>query len=138
MSINSADVTLRLASLGYTATAADDLAVAYAIGGAEQWIKNNINRVEVPDDLRFIWIDMAAGMFLADKRAAEGLSGGTGGGAQSGVVASIKEGDTTVTYATGGAAADSSPEARLDALIDSLVNPPQEQLAAFRRMRWTP
>ncbi len=132
-------VVARITALGVTpgGADADKAAIQYAIDRAEQWIRNNINRPEVPDGLRFVWVDMAAGIYLNEQKALAADGGGIAGDA-AGVVQSIKEGDTTVTFATSGSTAGTSAAARLDTLIQSMINPPQEQLAAYRRIRWQP
>jgi hypothetical protein len=129
------EVVARLMALGLTpgTTDADKAAIQYAIDRAEQWIKNNINQPTVPPGLHFVWVDMAAGLYFNEQKAL-GTDGGTADAA--GAVESIKEGDTTVTFATAASVAGQTPQARLDALIARMINPPQEQLAAFRRMRW--
>ena len=64
------DVVARLAALGYTVTENPDAAVTYAINRAAEQIKANINRTEIPEGLRYTWVDMAAGLFLFDKKEA--------------------------------------------------------------------
>jgi len=121
----------RLKAMGCVPTDDDAPAVQYAIDRAEQWIKNNINRPEVPDGLRFIWIDMAAGLFLADLKAAGQLTGPAFD--FTAPAKTIAEGDTSVTFAVD---TELSPEAQFDKRLESMINPPQDQLAAYRRLKW--
>ena len=64
------DVVIRLLQLGYTVPAGGtpDAAVTYAIDRAAEKIKANINRTDIPDGLHYTWVDMAAGLFLFDKK----------------------------------------------------------------------
>ena len=66
------DVVIRLLQLGYTVPAGGtpDAAVTYAIDRAAEKIKANINRTDIPDGLHYTWVDMAAGLFLFDKKTA--------------------------------------------------------------------
>lgn len=121
----------RIAALGYAPTDGDKAAVTYAIDRAEWEIKNNINLPAVPDGLRFVWIDLAAGLFLRDLKAAGQFPIQFETPAKS-----IAEGDTTVTFAVGGSDGALTPEAQFDSILNQLINPPQDQLAAYRRVRW--
>lgn len=125
------EVVQRITALGYTPTENDESAIKYAVDRAEWGIKNNINLPAVPDGLHFVWIDMAAGLFLRELKVAGLLPI-----AFETPTKSIAEGDTTVTFAVGGSDGALTPEAQFDRLLDRLINPPQEQLAAYRRMRW--
>lgn len=127
-------VVKRLKALGYTLknTATEKAAILYAIDRAELAIESNTNQPKAPVGLRFVWIDMAAGMYLYDLKAAGQLKGAAFD--FSAPVKTIAEGDTSVTFVGAGDGA-LNPEARFDALLDSMIHPPQEQLAAYRRMR---
>lgn len=124
------DVAGRLAMLGYAVTEDQRAAVEYAIESALQRLKAELNRADIPDALHNTHIDVAAGLFLRDIRAARGFDTADAGAGEK--IKAISEGDVKVEYETG-AGADS---ARLDALIAKLVNPPEKILAAFRRFAW--
>lgn len=126
------DVVARLAALGYTVTENPDAAVTYAINRAAEQIKANINRTEIPEGLRYTWVDMAAGLFLFDKKEAGQLGAAYDFTAPA---KKITEGDVTVE-AFGASDGSNTPEARFDKLLDSLINPPQSIFAAFRRLKW--
>lgn len=126
------DVVIRLAMLGYEVTDVDKPAVQYQISRAERYIKNNTNLPEVPEGLFGVWVDMAAGLFLYDCKAAGKLGEGFEFSAPA---KSISEGDTSVTFA-GASDGAVTPEARFDALLARMINPPQDELAAYRRMKW--
>ena len=128
------DVVLRLAMLGYTATEDDRPGIEYLIRKSEVAILSNIHHPVLPDGLRYTLVDMVAGQFLYDKKAAGGLAG-VEGFDFSAPAKSITEGDVSVTFA-GASDGASSPEARFDALLDQLRLPPESILASFRRIRW--
>jgi hypothetical protein len=77
---------------------------------------------------------MVAGQYLYDKKAAGALEG-VEGFDFSAPVKGITEGDVSITYA-GASDGANSAEARFDALLETLRNPPESALAAFRRLRW--
>ena len=126
------DVVARVEVLGYTVTDDPDADVTYAVGQAEEQIKANINRSEIPEGLRYTWIDMAAGLFLFAKKSAGQLGAGFDFSA---CAQKITEGDVTVQFFGAGDGAK-TPEARFDALLNTLINPPQHIFARFRRLVW--
>lgn len=126
------DVLLRVKNLGYTATEDDEESVRYSIGRASEYITGYINRAEVPEGLKYTFIDMAAGLFLTDKKAAGTLGDGFDFSAP---VKSKSEGDVSITFAS---ASDGSktPEARFDEMLLRMVTPAPSLLISYRRMRW--
>lgn len=126
------DVVARLASLGYTVTDNQKGAVTYALNLAAEQIKANINRKEVPEGLYYTHIDMAAGLFLKDQKAAGQLGDGFDFSAPA---KKISEGDVSVEF-TGATDGSLTPEARFDKMLATLTNPPQSVFAAFRRLKW--
>ena len=122
-------VAKRLKVLGYAAAKKDRADILSNIARAEQAIKSNINRPEVPEGLWFVWVDMAAGLYLSNLKATGRLAGFE----FPAPTKTIAEGDTSVSFAVDGAM---SAEARFDAMLDSMINPPQERLAAYRRVIW--
>lgn len=127
-------VVLRLAMLGYTVTDSDNSDLAYLIKRCEQEILNNINQKVLPDGLFFTLVDMVAGQFLYNKKAAGELDG-LEGFDFSAPAKSITEGDISVTFA-GASDGATTAEARFDALLDSLRHPAESTLAAYRRLKW--
>ena len=128
------DVVIRLSQLGYTVPQSDtpDAAVTYAIDRAAEKIKANINRTDIPDGLHYTWVDVAAGLFLFDKKAAGQLGEGLDFTAPT---KKITEGDVSVEFA-GATDGSNTPEARFDKLLNSLINPPAYLFARFRRFVW--
>ena len=127
-------VTARLAMLGYKVTAEDPPALAFTISKCEKTILASINQKVLPDGLFYTLVDMAAGQFLHDKKAAGALDG-LEGFDFSAPAKSITEGDVSITFA-GASDGVSSAEARFDAMLDGLMHPPESILAAFRRLVW--
>lgn len=121
-------VTKRLAALGYTVTEADRPELEYQIAKAETKLKISTNRLEVPQELRYIWIDMAAGMLLAEKKASGQLLDCYD---FSPAATSISEGDTSVSFA-----GVDSAGAQFDAMLERLTTPDEDMILAFRRLVW--
>ena len=129
-----AEVVARLTMLGYKATDEDRPGLEYLIRKCRVAILSNIHHRELPDGLLYTLVDMVAGQFLFDKKAAGALDG-VEGFDFSAPAKSITEGDVSVTLA-GASDGASNPEARFDALLDQLMHPPESILAAFRRIKW--
>ena len=117
--------------LGCTVTDDDSAGLAYTVRKCEAELLANINRRELPPPLFYTLVDMAAGRFLFDKKAARGLEGFD----FEAPAKSITEGDISVTFA-GASDGAGSAESRFDALLDSLMHPQDSVLAAFRRLAW--
>ena len=118
-------VVLRLAMLGYEVTDNDKTSLEYLINKCEKDILANINQKVLPDGLFYTLVDMVAGHFMYNKKAAGALA----------PAKSITEGDISVTFA-GASDGAQSAEARFDALLATLMHPAESTLAAYRRMRW--
>ena len=125
-------VVTRLAMLGYTVTDADKTGLEYLIHKCEAEPLANINHRELPPPLFYTLVDMVAGQFLFDKKAAGGLGEGFDFDAPA---KSITEGDISVTFA-GASDGASNAESRFDAMLAQLMHPAESTLAAFRRLRW--
>ena len=121
----------RLGSLGVAA--APDISVNSAIEQAQVLITTNINQTKVPDSLETVFVEMACGLCLKALKATGRLdleSVNFDAPAKT-----IKEGDVQVTFA---AASDGTltPEARFDALVNSMIHPPSHVFTRFRRLVW--
>lgn len=127
-------VVLRLAMLGYAVTDNDNTGLEYLISRCKQEILSNINHTVLPDGLFYTLVDMVAGQFLYDKKAAGALDG-LEGFDFSAPAKSISEGDISVTFA-GASDGATTAEARFDALLETLRHPAESTLAAYRRLRW--
>lgn len=125
-------VVARLAMLGYTVTDDDKTGLEYTIHKCEAELLANINHRKLPPPLFYTLVDMVAGQYLYDKKAAGGLGEGFDFEAPA---KSITEGDISVTFA-GASDGASNAESRFDAMLDQLMHPAESILAAFRRLRW--
>lgn len=85
-----------------------------------------------PAGLKNIAVSMAAGFFLAAKKAAGQLN--LAGVDLDAAVKQIQEGDTSVTFAAG--EGSQTPEQRLDSLIDRLTAGREKELVRYRRLIW--
>lgn len=125
-------VVARLAMLGYTVTDDDKTGLEYTIHKCEAELLANINHRKLPPPLFYTLVDMVAGQYLYDKKAAGGLGEGFDFEAPA---KSITEGDISVTFA-GASDGASNAESRFDAMLAQLMHPAESTLAAFRRLRW--
>lgn len=127
------DTVIRLDALGVVILNDNDPGVLFAIQQAEVAILTNINALEVPDELKTVFIDMACGYYLQGMKAFGRLNVDSLN--LDAPAKSIKEGDVQITFAS---AADGSltPEARVDSFIDSLLHPSPDVFTHFRRLTW--
>jgi hypothetical protein len=121
------DVTARLASFGYTVTENDAFMLTFIIQKVENHIKSECNISTIPDELTNIVVDMVVGEFLLNKKSIGQLTGFN----LSAAVKQIQEGDTNISFS-----GEMSPEQRLDALIDYLMNYGKGKLVSYRSIRW--
>ncbi len=123
------DVRKLLTALGI-APSEDDPLLAFVCRSVAERVKNETNRDAVPDGLRYMAAEMAAGQYLSWKKDAGELAGFDTEAA----IKEIKEGDTDVTYAIG--EGSQTPEQRLDSLIDYLINGRTREFIRYRRLLW--
>ena len=118
-----------LAALGVTG-AGEDVLLDFVVSNVQQRIMNLINLSTVPDELEPMAVQMAAGDYLNLKKG----SGQIGGFDLEAAIKQIQEGDTTTTFAIG--EGSSTPEQRLNGLIDFLINGRMAEIYRFRRIVW--
>ena len=125
------DVLDRLSGFGFDVLK-DDAAVTFAIAYARECILNDINHDEVPEGLRYTFINMACGYYLHDLKAMGKIDASVLDLANA-PAKQIKEGDVQVTFA---AASDGSltPEARFDKLVQTLIRPDPRLMSRYRRI----
>ena len=126
------DVKDRLTQLGYNATAQDDALLTYNIAKVTTHIKNQTNQYSIPSGAYYIAIDMVVGEFLFLKQSMGQLDGSgmnIGGDAP---IQTIRDGDTTVTYAVD---ASSDGAANFSNFLRGLLNEDYDW-GIWRRMRW--
>jgi hypothetical protein len=122
-------VIQRLVSFGYEPTEDDAWIIAYSIKGTVNHIKNETNQMTIPDGLFEIAVDMACGEMLNAKLLSGQLD--IAGLDLSGMVQSVKEGDTQVTFS-----AAESDEAKFKELLSWVIRGKGSDLICYRRMRW--
>ena len=106
----------RLCDMGFETEENEEESLLYAMKKAEQTIMNNLNCEGVPEELYFVFLDMAAGEYLAGKTEGRDID-----------VKSVSEGDLSVTY---------GDKSEKDKLIDMLFTKGREEMLAFRREKW--
>lgn len=120
----------RLAQLGYTATEADNNAIDFELNEAINYTLNYCNIANVPEIVEPRLIDRVCSCFLYYKKN----SGSMEGFNYETVIKSIKEGDTTLTYAVG--QGEDTPENRFDAFVKKLELAYDKWITPHRRLRW--
>lgn len=118
-----------LTALGVTG-AGDDVLLDLVLTAILQRIRNLTNLSTVPDGLEPVAVQMAAGEYLNLKKGSGQLEGFD----LEAAIKQIQEGDTTTTFAIG--EGSSTPEQRLNGLIDFLINGRMAEIYRFRRLVW--
>lgn len=119
-----------LMALG-VAGAADDPLLDIALNNVQWRIKNLSNLSEIPEGLESLAVSMAVGEYLNMKKCSGQLEGFD---LDAAAVKSIQEGDTNITFAIG--EGSSTPEQRLNSLIDYLINGRIGEIYRYRRLVW--
>lgn len=122
-----------LTALG-VAGAADDPLLDIALNNVQWRIKNlsNLSNLsEIPEGLESLAVSMAVGEYLNMKKCSGQLEGFD---LDAAAVKSIQEGDTNITFALG--EGSSTPEQRLNSLIDYLINGRIGEIYRYRRLVW--
>lgn len=119
-----------LTALG-VAGAADDPLLDIVLNNVQWRIKNLSNLSEIPEGLESLAVSMAVGEYLNMKKGSGQLEGFD---LDAAAVKSIQEGDTNITFALG--EGSSTPEQRLNSLIDYLINGRIGEIYRYRRLVW--
>ena len=122
-------VVKRLKDLGYTTTD-DDSMLEFELQKTLNYVMNYCNITEIPEILDYRIIDRVCAYFLYNKKNSGSLEGFD----YDVVIKSIKEGDTTITYAVG--QGEDTPENRFDAFVKSLERGFDKWITPHRRLRW--
>lgn len=117
----------RLKSLGYEVTESDEFVLKFITDKVENHIKNQTNLDAVPEGLHHVFVDMVCGEFLFEKNNSGMLSDSQ----IEAVVASISEGDTSVSFDT-----KTAPQALFDALVTALMNDGSNEFYRYRKLVW--
>ena len=123
-------VVVMLTALG-VAGAADDPLLDIALNNVQWRIKNLSNLSEIPEGLESLAVSMAVGEYLNMKKCSGQLEGFD---LDAAAVKSIQEGDTNITFALG--EGSSTPEQRLNSLIDYPINGRIGEIYRYRRLVW--
>lgn len=124
------DVVKRLGQLGYPVSEKDYEHIEFELNKILNYVKNYCNITTIPEILDPRIIDRVCSDFLYYKKNSGSLDGFN----YDTVIKSIKEGDTTLTYAVG--QGEDTPENRFDAFVRSLERGFDKWITPHRRLRW--
>jgi hypothetical protein len=124
------NVAKRLKQLGYTTTTDDTDMLEFELQKTLNYVMNYCNITEIPEILDYRIMDRVCSYFLFNKKNSGSLEGFD----YDAVIKSIKEGDTTITYAVG--QGEDTPENRFDAFVKSLERGFDKWITPHRRLRW--
>ena len=124
------DVIKRLKQLGYVVTEEDNDQIDFELSKTLNYVMNYCNITIIPEILDPRIIDRTCSDFLYYKKNSGSLAGFN----YDAVIKSIKEGDTTITYAVG--QGEDTPENRFDAFVKSLERGFDKWCTPYRRLRW--
>lgn len=116
------DIKLRLKSLGYEVTEADNFSLKYNQDEAIEYVKHFCNIDEIPACLKYVVIDRACGGFLKEKQALGEYSVEI-------IPTKMQIGDTTVE-------SNSESQGTSKSIINDLMNGHLDKLIAHRRIEW--
>ena len=120
----------RLKQLGYNYTETDNEQIDYELEMTLNYVKNYCNITEIPEILDKRITDRVCAYFLFYKKNSGSLDGFN----YDAVIKSIKEGDTTLTYAVG--QGEDTPENRFDSFVKYLERGFDKWITPHRRLRW--
>lgn len=124
------NVINRLGHLGYTATENDYDQIDFEIEKTLNYVMNYCNITKIPEILDPRIVDRVCSDFLYYKKNSGSLKGFN----YDAVIKSIKEGDTTISYAVG--QGEDTPENRFDTFVKSLERGFDKWITPWRRLRW--
>ena len=127
------DVISRLSQLGYTATEADYDALDFELNKIVNYTLNYCNIptiTDIPNILDPRTVDRVCSEFLFYKKNSGELENFN----YDATIKSIKEGDTTLTYALG--QEGDTPESRFDSMVKQLERGYDKWCTHYRRLRW--
>lgn len=122
-------VLQRLISLGYKLEENDDWILCFAMQGVESHIKSSCNVTSIPDELSNVAVDRVCGEFLFTKKQTgqltiEGLD-------LNGAIASISEGDTSISFVSG-----ATDDDRFNQLVNYLMTKGEGDFVCYRKIKW--
>ena len=123
-------VVKRLGQLGHVVSDAELEIVEFELEKILNYVKNFCNITEIPEILDPRIIDRVCCEFLFYQKNSGQLEGFD----YDAVIKELKEGDTTVKYATG--ADGDTPESRFDKFLNKMERGFDKWCVPFRRLRW--
>ena len=122
-------VLQKLISLGYKLEENDAFALCFAMQSVEKHIKNSCNVTIIPDGLLNVAVDRVCGEFLFQKKQTgqltiEGLD-------LNGAIASVSEGDTTVSFVAG-----TTDDDKFNQLVGRLMTKGDGDFVCYRKLKW--
>ena len=128
--VSREQVIERLKMLGYTPTTQDNDQIDYEMNMVLNYVRNYCNITVIPEILDSRIVDRICSDFLFYKKNSGSLEGFN----YDLVIKSIKEGDTTLTYAVG--QGEDTPENRFDSFVKKLERGFDKWITPYRRLRW--
>lgn len=123
------DVISLLNAFGVTGAEADPL-IDFVLDSVVERVKNETNLNTIPEGLKKLAVEMVLGQYLSLKKNLGQLEGFD----LEAAVKQIQEGDTNTVFAIG--EGNTTPEQRLDTLINYLINGRTREFIRYRRMVW--
>ena len=129
--VTTQQIVKRLEQLGYTVVDGDTEQIEFELEKINNYVINNFTRTnDIPSILDPRIIDRVCSDFLYYKKNSGSLEGFN----YDAVIKSIKEGDTTITYAVG--QGEDTPENRFDAFVKALERGFDKWCTPHRRLKW--
>ena len=128
--VSREQIIKRLKMFGYTVDQSDYDHLDYEMSKILNYVQNYCNITVIPEILDPRIIDRICSDFLYYKKNSGSLEGFN----YDEVIKSIKEGDTTITYAVG--QGEDTPENRFDAFVKSLERGFDKWITPHRKLRW--
>lgn len=128
--VTKKNIINRLAQLGYIAKETDDEIIEFELEKILNYVMNYCNITEIPEILDPRIIDRVCGEFLFYQKDSGQLEGFD----YDAVIKEIKEGDTTLKYATG--ADGDTAESRFDKFLNKMERGFDKWIAPHRKLRW--
>ena len=126
-------VKKRLASLGYTVTDTDLIALDFEILKERDYIESECGCI--PDELRYHMIDWIVASFLLAKKSEGALESIGTTEFTSAPLRALTEGDVRVEWGGSGSSGVKTPDERVDEITQGLLKT-RKLIALYRRIKW--
>ena len=124
------NIIKRLAQLGYATSETDNEIIDFEMEKILNYVMNHCNITEIPEILDQRIIDRICGEFLFYQKNSGNLEGFD----YDAVIKEIKEGDTTLKYATG--SDGDTAESRFDKFLNKMERGFDKWITPYRKLRW--